>query len=159
MLPTCVLFFSAVSKYCGPRSGNFTNILVVNYLLVKSNDKGAAISIIVIYFLLFIPMAASFFRVLYLTIFYPPYVPLGPAAIRDKEKKGKTASEDEGIGAGAYKPGNYRNDIDSPGLELFYSKDAFVCEQDGKPIWCSHCGNVRESLIVNPTFKVKHANS
>jgi len=84
-------------------------------------------------------MAASFFRVLYLTVFDPPYVPLGPAAIRDRERKGKTQSEEDGIGAGAYRSGNYRNDVDSPGLEVFYSKDVFVCEQDGKPIWCSHC--------------------
>ncbi|TVY20922.1 Palmitoyltransferase [Lachnellula arida] len=116
-------------------------LLCVNYLLVKHHDKGAAIPILVIYFLLFIPMAASFFRVLYFTIFDPPYVPLGPAAIRDREMKGKAQSEEDGIGAGAYRPGNYRNDVDSPGLELFYSKDVFVCEQNGKPIWCSNCGN------------------
>ncbi|TVY46018.1 Palmitoyltransferase [Lachnellula subtilissima] len=116
-------------------------LLCVNYLLVQHHDKSAAIPILVIYFLLFIPMAASFFRVLYFTIFYPPYVPLGPAAIRDREMKGKTQSEEDGIGAGAYRPGNYRNDVDSPGLELFYSKDVFVCEQNGKPIWCSNCGN------------------
>ncbi|GJN78748.1 palmitoyltransferase pfa5 [Purpureocillium lilacinum] len=28
---------------------------------------------------------------------------------------------------------------DSPGLEAFYSKDAFVCEADGRPKWCSDC--------------------
>ena len=29
----------------------------------------------------------------------------------------------------------------SPGLEDFYSKDVFVCEGDGRPIWCSKCMN------------------
>ena len=29
----------------------------------------------------------------------------------------------------------------APGLEDFYTKDVFVCEGDGRPIWCSTCLN------------------
>ncbi|KAA6414168.1 MAG: palmitoyltransferase pfa5 [Lasallia pustulata] len=29
----------------------------------------------------------------------------------------------------------------APGLEQFYTKDVFVCEGDGRPIWCSTCLN------------------
>ena len=29
----------------------------------------------------------------------------------------------------------------APGLEDFYGKDAFVCQGDGRPIWCSTCEN------------------
>jgi palmitoyltransferase len=94
-------------------------------------------------------MAASFFRVVYITVVHPPYVPFGPAASRDNAN-----GREKGVGAGEYNLGNYRNDIDAPGLEQFYSKDIFVCEQDGKPIWCSHCGNVRRRT---PSLQVLEA--
>ena len=29
----------------------------------------------------------------------------------------------------------------APGLQDFYSRDAFVCQSDGRPIWCSTCLN------------------
>lgn len=35
--------------------------------------------------------------------------------------------------------GGRDNDPNSPGLERFYSKDVFVCENDGMPRWCSSC--------------------
>ncbi|OAA63350.1 dhhc zinc finger membrane protein [Niveomyces insectorum RCEF 264] len=33
-----------------------------------------------------------------------------------------------------------RLDPDSPGLELFYTKDVFECTPDGRPVWCHPCG-------------------
>jgi hypothetical protein len=52
----------------------------------------------------------------------------------------KSSSEGSGIGGAEYDPGNpsivvagSENDPDSPGLELFYTKDIFVCDMDGKP--------------------------
>jgi palmitoyltransferase len=36
---------------------------------------------------------------------------------------------------------NWHTDADSPGLEQFYTNDVFVCEADGRPKWCSECGN------------------
>ncbi len=33
-----------------------------------------------------------------------------------------------------------RLDPDSPGLELFYTKDIFECTADGRPVFCSPCG-------------------
>jgi palmitoyltransferase len=35
----------------------------------------------------------------------------------------------------------HNGDVDpnSPGLERFYSKDVFICENDGLPRWCSSC--------------------
>ena len=35
--------------------------------------------------------------------------------------------------------GRPNSDSDSPGLEDFYNKNVFVCEGDGRPIWCSMC--------------------
>jgi hypothetical protein len=136
---------------------SFADWNVVNYLLIKHDNKSAAIPILVIYFLLFILMTVSFLRLVHITVYDPPYVPLGPAALRDRKgyrekSEGKIWSEENGIGTGEYDPRNNsggtspdipgcNNDPDSPGLELFYTKNIFVCEMDGRPIWCSQCSN------------------
>lgn len=96
-------------------------------------------------------MAASLLRLLHITIFDPPYLALGPAALRNNgtyntSEKEKPKSEIYGIGgaeyhAGAYEGNGGATDPDSPGLELFYTKDVFSSELDGKPKWCSHCAN------------------
>lgn len=109
-----------------------------------------------IYFVLFILMAVCFFRLVYITIFEPPYVPLGPRALRERTKdraESKASSDKSGIGGPEYNTGasmtletsgivaGSDNDPDSPGLELFYTKDVFVCDMDGKPKWCTQCAN------------------
>jgi palmitoyltransferase len=102
-------------------------------------------------------MATSFLRLVYITMFDPPYVPLGPSAPparRDRvsyKNKGKARHVENGIAMGEYDPGNTsevtpeenkaQNDPDSPGLELFYTKDVFTCVMDGRPSWCSSCAN------------------
>lgn len=145
------------------KPNSFADLNVVNYLLIKHDHKSAAILILVVYFLLFILMTVSFLRLVHITVYNPPYVPLGPAALRDrkgyKEKReGKIGLEGNGIGTGEYDPYNNSggtspdipgpsNDPDSPGLELFYTKDIFVCEMDGRPIWCSQCSNWCALLI------------
>ncbi|PQE15644.1 Palmitoyltransferase PFA5 protein [Rutstroemia sp. NJR-2017a BBW] len=113
--------------------------LCVNYLLVKHSNKSAAIPILVIYFILFLLMASAFLRVVYMTTIDPPYAPLGAGAItRSRKTKRKT----DDIAGEEYTSGDSaatRNDPDSPGLELFYTKDVFTVERDGKPRWCSEC--------------------
>ncbi|KAE9365298.1 zf-DHHC-domain-containing protein [Stipitochalara longipes BDJ] len=131
-------------------------LLCVNYLVIKHRDHAAAIPILVIYFVLFLLMAMSFFRLVYITVFEPPYVPLGPRALRERnqERVGSKASSDKtDIGCGEYDTSadtgrgpsgivaGSDNDPDSPGLELFYTKDVFVCDMDGKPKWCTSCAN------------------
>jgi palmitoyltransferase len=86
-------------------------------------------------------MIISLTRLLYVTTFDPPYIPLGPAAIRAQKAKRKLQSEEDAVGTGEYDMEKGRDDPDSPGLEMFYSKDCFVTEADGRPIWCSHCAN------------------
>jgi palmitoyltransferase len=127
----------------------------VDYLLKTNNDKSAAISILVVHFLLFILMTSSFLRLLYITTFDPPYVPLGSRAIERERKHSRERilrSKETGIGGGEYDTGTNSGDTtadifgssddpDSPGLELFYTRDIFVCEMDGKPRWCSECMN------------------
>jgi palmitoyltransferase len=117
--------------------------------MVKHNDAAAAIPILVIYFALFILMASSFIRLVYITIWDPPYLPLGRSADRGRERN-TFKEKGNGIGAGEYELGGSSgvistdttaamDDPDSPGLELFYTKDVFVCGMDGRPKWCSEC--------------------
>ncbi|KAG0650190.1 Palmitoyltransferase [Hyphodiscus hymeniophilus] len=127
----------------------------INYVMVKHNDNGAAIPILVTYFLLFILMTTCFLRLVHITTVDPPYVPLGAAALRDRQhytERATTKSQEVGIAMGEYNSGNNSggtspeatdsyNDPDSPGLELFYTKDVFICSTDGRPIWCSECSN------------------
>ena len=98
-------------------------------------------------------MATSFFRLVYITVFEPPYVPLGPRALREQKAgkvESKASSDKTDIGGAEYDAGaqetseviaGSHNDPDSPGLELFYTKEVFVCDLDGKPKWCSKCAN------------------
>lgn len=145
-----------VALLCGKifATSVFTSLLTlstVQYVLREYRDKAAAIPILTIYVILFLLMATSFFRLVYITVFDPPYLPLGLAAHRDqapKNARGKTTSEEDSIGGGEYYQGTSsvgpigtKNDPDSPGLELFYTKDVFICEMDGKPRWCSSCAN------------------
>ncbi|KAK2624856.1 hypothetical protein QTJ16_006049 [Diplocarpon rosae] len=120
-------------------------ILCVNYLLRKHHEKAAAIPILVVYFILFLLIAVTFFRLVYITIFDPPIVPLGPRAISNRNARHRRKRPTEvGIGGDAYNGRNglgARDDPDCPGLELFYTKNVFVCELDGKPKWCSSCQN------------------
>ncbi|KAF7862739.1 hypothetical protein EAF04_007612 [Stromatinia cepivora] len=114
-------------------------ILCVNYLLVEQKNTRAAVPILIIYFLLFILMSSSFFRVVYMTTFDPPYAPLGVGAARIQPPKKR---KDDDIGGEEYTSGNLdasKDDPDSPGLELFYTKNVFCAERDGKPRWCSEC--------------------
>ena len=136
---------------------SFADLNVVNYLLIKHDNRRAAIPILIFYCLLFVLMTVSFLRLVHITIYDPPYVPLGTAALQDRKEysekgKRKIGSEENGIGAGEYDPhsnsgdtspdiSGSNNDPDSPGLELFYTKQVFVSEMDGRPIWCSHCSN------------------
>jgi palmitoyltransferase len=56
---------------------------------------------------------------------------------------------DDELGYGGGGPGQgynstvqpYQRDMSAPppGLEQFYTRDAFVCQDDGFPIWCSTC--------------------
>ncbi|KAH9213829.1 DHHC palmitoyltransferase-domain-containing protein [Leptodontidium sp. 2 PMI_412] len=102
-------------------------------------------------------MAASFFRLFYITTFDAPLVPLGPSAIQKRKNKSRSGNSKDkgsgdGIGGGEYNSressgdtsrntARPQEDPDSPGLELFYTKDVFICEPDGKPKWCTHCAN------------------
>jgi len=148
--PTGYATYVTVALLCGELTHFFCRVVlmrifIVNYLLIKHKDKGAAIPILAVYFILFVLMTSSFLRVTYTTTFDPAYLPLGPDAKRKRNiEKGKgkgikdfTAGEEYTSGESAHS----KDDPDSPGLELFYTKDVFVAEMDGRPRWCIECAN------------------
>ena len=128
-----------------------------------------AIAILTIYFVLLLPMAITYFRLLGVIIGNPGFVPRGPRwyqrkeeeeAQKRKNRSGHTANTpetaDEKVqsrrdtdlesgraeGDRGRPPASDQDLADlAPGLEKFYSKDVFVCEADGRPIWCSMCLN------------------
>ncbi len=152
---------------------------IVEYLLrppLSSTRKArpaAAIAILVIYFLLLLPVALCFLRLVQTILVNPGYVPRDSRQQRElqvpglqreysrrdgtrrvlpvSEEKAKRAPRDQDVERGqltgqsyAYPSGNLSPDDASAlkrGLEAFWTKDVFVCEADGKPIFCSTCQN------------------
>ena len=132
---------------------------------------GAAITILILYSIFLLFMASAFFRLIYTVVFNPGYVPRGPQwyAQQDKRKKGTErgqsgrypgSADDDAIGGKqtgssssgsnavtgvAYSPPNGQagpsTTESAPGLQDFFSRDIFVCQGDGRPIWCSKCLN------------------
>lgn len=116
-------------------------------------------------------MAFAYARLLYVVTFKTKYVPHGPKWHAQQEEKAQvkrrhnrshresgvpdasekaTGSADSGSAedgtvdsnvhsSGAfYAPGSAEA---ASGLQEFYKRDAFVCQGDGRPIWCSTCLN------------------
>ncbi|KAI1764932.1 zf-DHHC-domain-containing protein [Hypoxylon sp. FL1150] len=133
------------------------------YLINKRREVGPAVVILVLYFILLPLMAATYLRTISTVLLDPGVVPLGPRL----EARRKFESESSRPGRGtdfdsrAYQAGP-DPDPDSPGLEQFYTKDVFVCENDGRPKWCSECCNwkadrVHHSSEINRcVFRMDH---
>ena len=127
----------------------------------RSPRVGAGAVILAIYYLLLISMVATYIRLLYGVFYNPGYLPLGaerlkadssrPASThsrrrrsrhrnsrkgREIEKPDQTVDLEQGgnthTGGGAF-------ELDPAGLESFYTKDVFVCQDDGRPPYCSTC--------------------
>jgi palmitoyltransferase len=162
----CVIFgcyLALGTSQLGKR--HLTDFTLADYLLNGPSPRpGTVVALLIIYFLLFLLMSITYFRLLYIVTFDPGFVPLGrvaPVAANSKRKRRVGARNDKRdekrsgrnkIGGGLTASGEYTADelsnsinwhtnADSPGLEEFYSKDVFVCEQDGRPKWCTECGN------------------
>lgn len=137
---------------------------------LHSPRHGAAIAILVPYAILILLMGLTYFRLLYIVTADPGYVPQGPG-IRTRQsnesknkgrcRKSQGRTDEENIvektgysvassGPNGRYAGNARTGAappapmptdPAPGLQDFYSKDVFVCQGDGRPIWCSACEN------------------
>lgn len=146
----------------------------MNYLLKPGPNTnveprpGAAIAIIIIYFLLLIPMVIAYVRTIILTQANPGYIPEGPTShslrqtfveepiVEFEWPCATTTGEDDHAEKRSTKkrnvPGWYISTLDldgifkgdiapPPGMEDFYKRDVFQCDPNGLPIWCGTCRN------------------
>ena len=132
---------------------------------------GAAAAILVIYSILLFFVAITYFRILFTIVHNPGYVDGGPHFYESRRAKtGRLSNRGRRIGSGGDKSGEKDTgdiekgtrgsaklsgrlftgsigagrpnpETESPGLQEFYRRDVFVCEGDGRPIWCSMCMN------------------
>ncbi|KFZ11454.1 hypothetical protein V502_07538 [Pseudogymnoascus sp. VKM F-4520 (FW-2644)] len=131
----------------------FVAQLCVNLLLKGHRPRpGISVALLAIYFVLCLFMTITYGRLVYIVTVDPGYLPLGPAAKRYNKADKNLSRQNNGTidrandALGPEYPSSEtaitRDDgPDSPGLELFYTKDIFVCSQDGRPKWCSECAN------------------
>ncbi|KAI1501609.1 palmitoyltransferase PFA5 [Biscogniauxia marginata] len=120
-----------------------------SYLIDSRGEVGAAIPILVLYFLFLLLMIATYARTMFVANFDPGVTPLGPLAVerRSRENNKRIKRHKHGdLESQSYHAGP-DNDPDSPGLEHFYTKDVFVCESDGRPKWCSECCNWKPDRV------------
>ena len=114
----------------------------MQYLHLKKHRTDLCAGFLVLFFVFLLLSLASYFRIFFAVQTDPGLVPL-----RNAPPEGDTPSNEK-----RWKRRSRRNDdpeqqtwappdpdLDSPGLEAFYSQDVFVCEVDGRPKWCSDC--------------------
>lgn len=131
-------------------------LLAINHLIRAPEStffrKGAGIAIIIVYFLVAIPMAVSYLRLLYVVNTDPGLVP-SPEFEDARSRKLRSGSTEKSTAAangtqrtpteeiGYLDRGSVSSGRTGPpaGLEAFYKRDVFECEVDGMPRWCSTC--------------------
>lgn len=122
---------------------SLTLLYLVQYVLRSLHNTAVAVVVLVLYCLLFILALASYLRVFFAIQRDPGFVPLlqdiPSKSLDPAEKKGRKSRSSRlpDPETASWCPPD--TDLDSPGLETFYSRDVFSCEVDGRPRWCSNC--------------------
>ncbi|EAA60739.1 hypothetical protein AN4697.2 [Aspergillus nidulans FGSC A4] len=145
-----------------------TKPLCIDYLidpLPKYNRPsrvGAGAAILVVFYILLLFVIITYVRLLYTVVYNPDLLPRSQAADQQSTpaKRSKSRSRRKGHGHGHrksksdevsdkpvsdveraldYNAGPMVLPWDTAGLEYFYKKDVFVCQPDGRPIYCSKC--------------------
>ncbi|KAM0325079.1 hypothetical protein ACHAQA_007618 [Verticillium albo-atrum] len=122
--------------------------LCVDYLYRERRESGTVIAVLILYFLFFFLSVTTYLRTIWTINTDTGLVPLCYDTQRTRpEPQQRTTARNGSIRRAAddiesqpYQAGPDQ-DPDSPGLELFYSKNVFICENDGRPKWCSECRN------------------
>ncbi|KAB5547002.1 DHHC palmitoyltransferase-domain-containing protein [Coniochaeta sp. 2T2.1] len=124
----------------------------VDYFLRYRHRSGTGIALLVLLFVFLVLVILTYIRLICVIVYNPGLEPRGQNAEPAKESTRPPAPglqddieaqryqggpEGGHGGGGGY--GGRDNDPNSPGLERFYSKNVFVCENDGLPRWCSSC--------------------
>lgn len=108
-------------------------MVLVNLLIYPPGERDSRIAagavILVIYGILIVLMITSYIRVLWHAIFDPGFV--------GQHSGGQSESEGTWQRSGPWQ--TPRMIRPSPPLESFYDQDFFVCDTQGRPIWCPEC--------------------
>lgn len=113
------------------------HLYAVNYLH-KQKDKTAVATVLIVLYLIFLVLTlATYLRTILTVLLNPGFVPLTTQRQDAEKHLQETRKRGGDVEQLPWVPPD--EDPDSPGLEAFYSKDAFVCELDGRPKWCSEC--------------------
>ncbi|KXX73201.1 Palmitoyltransferase PFA5 [Madurella mycetomatis] len=115
--------------------------ICLDFFLFGQDQPATAITLLVLYLVFFPLMLLSYLRVFLVIQRNPGVTPLGPGAVQLDGKAKKRSRREGDLEAGARYEERPDGNPDSPGLEAFYSKDIFVCDSDGRPLWCSACCN------------------
>ncbi|KAL5042707.1 Palmitoyltransferase pfa5 [Aspergillus fruticulosus] len=145
-----------------------TKPLCIDYLIDplpkynRSSRVGAGVAIIVAFYVLLLFVIITYLRLLYNVVWNPDLLPRSPAADQQstpaKQSRGRSRRRRKGHRRRKSKPdeildkpaGDVERALDynagpmafpwdTAGLEYFYKKDVFVCQPDGRPIYCSKC--------------------
>lgn len=148
------------------RSFSVLTSAAVEYLLNPSVSQqqlgihprhGAAIALLVIYFVFFALMLLCYFRTLQTIWTNPGLVPRRRSksgedgeATTSYDEKSRPNAEEPDVAGSVRRPRAVSLDRNAlldgskappPGLEYFYTKDVFVCDFRGLPIYCTKCNN------------------
>ncbi|KAK4188943.1 putative palmitoyltransferase [Podospora australis] len=117
--------------------------ICVDYYLDAHLRSGTATPLLVFYFVFLLLTLLTYFRVYVQVQIDPGVTPLGARAVQQREQaqaRKRNRRKGEADLESGHRYDSWADDgSDRPGLELFYSKDVFVCNTDGRPRWCSSC--------------------
>lgn len=122
--------------------------ICVDWFLNTRGQTTTAVVLLVFHFVVLAIELAAYARLVVTILFDPGLLPRGEK-YSESTKEGRQLSgtgpdgnDLEGRRYDDIEAGHSRDvDPNSPGLERFYSKDVFICENDGLPRWCSSCKN------------------
>lgn len=112
------VFLALIVAYC---SYVVIGPLSIDYLInnkERNRRVAAGIAIPIVWVILLLPVAATWVRLLTIVFRDPGYVPQG----HDKDDHSEEAAD-------------------------FWTRDVFVCDQKGLPIWCHHCENWKPDRV------------
>ena len=133
----------AIAAYlCGKTKRKYaesllTNMRIVEFLYRDLRKSGTATALLTLFFLFFLLAWIPYARTFYNAVWKPGVVSFTKSGVLGED--GSNRSKEAGQDIEAQTWGGPDMNIDSPGLETFYSKDIFTCEADGRPRWCTEC--------------------
>ncbi|PWY90882.1 zf-DHHC-domain-containing protein [Aspergillus heteromorphus CBS 117.55] len=129
----------------------------------RGSRVGAGAAILVVFYLLITIVITTYLRLLYNVSRDPGLLPRASPPTKEEtatepsdrrhrrngcrptpQQTEKSTSSDEDVEGGlGHNAEGGAFPLDTSGLEKFYTKDVFVCQDDGRPLYCSTCCNYK----------------